>query len=157
MKYIYNLTIIFLITTITSCSTQNIIIPIKVIENPFLTIDSIYKVTPSYDIESNSFNVQLTLEKLKDNNEYYFPSSEQLRVIVKDKDGNIILSTAKNKDYFLVVTPLEPKIIGNMQSYEYNLNGFDVFEKRDEINLYMILPTKPNEIYFEKKIRATHK
>jgi hypothetical protein len=147
-----NIAIILLILAMASCSTQKFITPISVSEQAFLTEDSVFSVVPSYEISSNCFSVKFELTKLKASGEYYFPSSEQLRVIIKDVNGKTILNTAGDKNFLTSISPLEPQEVGEKQEYSFALDGFPLFEDRDEIELVMILPVKPNEIYFEKKI-----
>lgn len=138
---------------ISSCSTQKYISPINVTESSFLTSDSVFSVTPSYELGSNYFDVVLNLKKIKDSGEYYFPSSENLRVIIKDKRGETILNTAGNENFFTAITPLEPQKVGDEEGYGYHLNGIPLFENNDQITLILILPVKPHEIYFEKTIK----
>lgn len=128
----------------------------KIIEEtdtPFYTIDSVFLVTPSYKIENGQFTMSLELEKKKESEEYYFPSSEELRLIIKDGESNEILNTGgAGKNFLAVINPVEPKLLGEKRVYAYTLNGITLFENGDEIKIYMILPVKPNEISYQKII-----
>lgn len=152
MKYIYNITFLLILSSISSCSsTKNI--EIDETEEAFYSIDSVYLVTPSYKINQNDFILSLEIEKLLNMQEYYFPSSEQLRVIIKDTKGKTILNTSENKNYFTAISPVEPLFVGGKKVYAYSHNGVNLFENLDEIEVYLILPIKPNGIYFNKRIK----
>jgi len=154
MSIANNITIFILISLFISCSSSENMKIIDEKDTPFYTNDSVFIVTPSYKIESGQFTVGLELEKLKDNGEYYFPSSEQLRVIIKDGKGKTMINTGGGgKNFLTEVTPLEPEIVGGKRGYVYNLTGVTLFEDRDEIEILLLLPVKPNEIYYTKKIR----
>lgn len=123
-------------------------------DTPFYSVDSVYMVTPSYKIENGQFTLGLELEKLKYMDEYYFPSSERLRVIIKDAKGSTLLNTGGDgKNFLTEVTAVEPQIVGEKRNYEFNLTGVTLLDERDEIEIYLILPMKPNEIAYRKRIR----
>lgn len=152
MRFIYNITILFLFSSIYSCSTTNSI-AIDKTEEPFYTIDSVFLVTPIYKITNNSFSFSLELQKIKDFNQYYFPSSEELRVIVKDGKGKTILNTSEGRAFFDAISPVEPQELKGKRGYAYTFTGINIFKDTDEIELYLILPVKPNEIFFKKRIK----
>lgn len=152
MRFIYNITILFLFSSIYSCSTTNSI-AIDKTEVPFYTIDSVFLVTPIYKITNNSFSFSLELQKIKDFNQYYFPSSEELRVIVKDGKGKTILNTSEGRAFFDAISPVEPQELKDKRGYAYTFTGINIFKDTDEIELYLILPVKPNEIFFKKRIK----
>jgi|APTNR8051073442_1049403.scaffolds.fasta_scaffold29996_2 hypothetical protein len=151
MRFIYNITILLLISYLFSCKSAKII-AIDKTEVPFYTVDSVFIVTPTYKFNQNDFTLSLELEKLLNVQEYHFPSSEQLRVIIKDDMGKTIINTAKNKNFFSAISPVEPLFPGSKKVYAYSYNGVNLFEELDEIEIYMILPIKPNEIVFTKRI-----
>ncbi|MER3328955.1 MAG: hypothetical protein RIF34_05195 [Candidatus Kapaibacterium sp.] len=152
MRFIYNITILFLFSSIYSCSS-NKSIAIDKTEAPFYTIDSVFLVTPSYQINDNDFTMSLELEKLKDVGEYYFPSSEELRVIVKDSKGVTVLNTGENKNFMTAISPLEPTELNRVREYVYSLSGISLFGDNNSIKIYLILPTKPENIVFTKIIK----
>lgn len=152
MRLIYNITILLLFSSIYSCSSARIV-AIDVTETPFYTVDSVFRVTPSYQINNNDFTLSLEVEKLINAQEYHFPSSEQLRVIIKDTKGKTILNTSESKNFFSAISPVEPLFVGDKKIYAYSHNGVNLFEEIAEIELYLILPTKPNEMIFNKRIK----
>jgi hypothetical protein len=152
MSFIYNITILLLFSSIYSCASTKTI-EIDKTETPFYSVDSVFLVTPSYKINQNNFTLSLELEKLLNVQEYHFPSSEQLRVIIKDTNGKIILNTSESKNFFSAISPVEPLLNGEKKVYAYSHNGVNLFEELDEIEIYLILPTKPNEMIFTKRIR----
>lgn len=155
MSVTNNITILLLISLFISCSSSETKKIIDETDTPFYTVDSVYKVTPSYMFDSGQFSVSLELEKLKDVNEYYFPSSEQLRVVIKDSKGVTLLNTGGDGVNFLTeVTAVEPQILGDTRGYSYNLTGISLFDKCDEIELYLILPVEPEMITYRKKIKV---
>lgn len=93
---------------------------------------------------------------MKDVGEYYFPSSEQLKVIIKDLKGRTLLNTGGEGVNFLTeVTAVEPQLVGDKRGYAYNLTGISLFDEQDEIELYLILPVKPKEIAYRKRIKVS--
>lgn len=149
-----NITIFLLISLFISCSSSETKKIIDITDTPFYSVDSVYIVTPSYKIENDHFTMGLELEKRKNINEHYFPSSEQLRVIIKDAKGNTLLNTGgEGKNFLTEVTPVEPQIVGEKHNYEYNMTGITLLDEREEIEIYLILPMKPNEIAYSKRIR----
>jgi hypothetical protein len=152
MRFIYNITILLLFSSIYSCtSTKSITIDSA--EEPFYTTDSVFIVTPSYQINDNNFTLGLELMKMKDYNEYYFPSSEELRVIIKDPKGSTILNTAESKSFMTAISPVEPQEVKGKRAYVYSLSAVSIFGELDEIDIYLVLPVKPNEIFFKKRIK----
>ena len=154
MSIINNIAFFLLISLIISCSSSETMKIIDETDVSFFSEDSVYKITPSYKIESSQFSVALDVEKIKDVGEYYFPSSEQLRVILKDMKGKTILNTGGAGANFLAeVTAFEPQAVGEKRGYAYKLTGISLFDERDEIELYLILPVKPEMISYRKKIK----
>ncbi len=152
MRFIYNITILFLFSSIYSCSSTKSI-AIDKTEDSFYSMDSVFLVTPSYQISDNEFTFGLELEKVKDYNECYFPSSEELRVIVKNSKGVTVLNTGENKSFFTAITPVKPEELNGKMKYVYSLSGISLFDENDAIQIYLILPIKPNKITFSKIIK----
>lgn len=152
MKIRYKIINFIVITMIFACSSPPKAKIIELKGKTFYSIDSVYIVAPSYKIDGNNITVGLELEKNKDISEYYFPSSEQLRVIIKDEKGKTILNTGSNQNFTTAITPVEPQLIGEKSGYNYSLTGITFFENSDEIELILILPIKPNEIMYKTRI-----
>ncbi|MFA7325846.1 MAG: hypothetical protein WC121_04220 [Candidatus Kapaibacterium sp.] len=152
MNYIYNITFLLILSSIFSCASTKTI-DIGKTETPFYSVDSVFLVTPSYTFSQNNFTLSLEVERLLNVQEYYFPSSEQLRVIIKDAKSKTILNTSESKSFFSAISPVEPLFVGGKKVYAYSHNGVNLFEKLNEIEVYLILPIKPNEIYFNKRIK----
>lgn len=152
MRYIYNITILLILSSIFGCASTKFI-EIDKTEAPFYSIDSVFRVTPSYQIKENGFTLSLEVERLINAQEYYFPSSEKLRVIIKDGKGKTILNTSESKSFFTAISPVEPLFVGDKKVYAYSHNGVNPFEELDEIQIYLTLPTKPNEMNYTKRIQ----
>lgn len=151
MRFIFNITILFLFSSIFGCTSTKFV-EIDKVEAPFYSVDSVFLVTPSYQIKETGFTFSLEVERLINAQEYYFPSSEKLRVIIKDGKGKTKLNTSESKSFFTAISPVEPLFVGGKKVYAYSHNGVNPFEELDEIDVYLILPTKPNEINYSKRI-----
>lgn len=156
MKTFHNIIILFLISILFNCSSQHRLKYINHKDNSFYSIDSVFLITPHYEIGENNFTVGLELKKLIENGEYYFPNSEKLRVIIENKKGNKLLNTALDKSFFTAISPVEPQLVGEKQDYKYSFTSISLFDKLDEIELTLILPVKPNAIFYKKSIKLEY-
>ena len=146
----YNITILLLISLFFGCSS-NKFCTIEEEGETFITADSVFSVTPAYEFEQHSFMVELKLTKLKADDSNYFPNSEQLRVLINDKNGKEILNT-NSGNYTLAISEVLPKEVGKTQGYVYRLSGVSFIEENDEIDLTLMLPIKPNPIVYNTKV-----
>jgi hypothetical protein len=146
----YNITILLLISLFFGCSS-NKFCTIEEEGETFITVDSVFSVTPAYEFEQHSFMVELRLTKLKTDDSNYFPNSEQLRVVIKDMKGKEILNT-NSGNYTLAISEVLPKEVDKTQGYVYRLSGVSFIEENDEIDLTLMLPIKPNPIVYNTKV-----
>jgi len=151
MFYSYNITILLLISLFFGCSS-NKFCTIEGEGETFITADSVFSVVPAYEFEQYNLMVELRLTKLKDDDSYYFPSSEQLRVVIRDKMGKEIMNT-NTGTYMTAISEVLPKEVGKTQGYVYRLSGVSFIEENDEIDLTLMLPIKPTPIVYNTIIK----
>lgn len=147
----YNITILLLISLFFGCSS-NKFCTIEGEGETFITTDSVFSVTPAYEFEQYSIMVELRLTKLKNDDSYYFPNSEQLRVVIMDKNGKEIMNT-NTGNYLTSISEVLPKEVGKTQGYVYRLSGVSFIQENDEIDLTLMLPVKPSPIFYSTKIK----
>lgn len=88
----------------------------------------------------------LTAKRIKPIEGEYLPSSENFIVKVINNKMNEVYNSSKNKNFFMVISEVEPKEVGEEQTYKFEWNLKDNKNKKIESGLYnaqLIIPAKP--------------
>lgn len=136
MQKIVFLSIIFLILSLFACSSsknQNF--------NEFMNLNCTIE-----NLENGNMKFILNAKRIKLVENEYLPSSENFVVEIYDNNGNQVWSSSYNKNFFMVITDVLPKNVGDSHTYtmEWNLKGNDnkTINKGNFI-VKFIIPSKP--------------
>ena len=115
-----------------------------------------YVILPLAKKTNSVYEFGLFLIKLQDSNEdFYFPSSERLRIEISDKKGKLIWNSNYNKSYLAVVGELLPKEKYEYQYYSIEWNRIDNWGNELTSGDYLVnfvLPLQPNNLSIVKTI-----
>lgn len=137
MKYLF-----LILLLIVSCKSTDKGKITKENEIVFPETESALSLVPIFKIEDDMLVFRLAAKRNEIVEREYFPSSENLRIIMKNEKGKIIYQSNKGMNYFQVIEDVKPIDINDTYVYELKTKIPDNFDKGKYKITYM-LPAKP--------------
>jgi hypothetical protein len=98
------------------------------------------------NLENGNIKFILNAKRIKLVENEYLPSSENFVVEIYDNKGNQVWSSSHNKNFFMVITDVQPKNVGDSHIYimEWNLRSNDNKNiNKGNYKVNFIIPAKP--------------
>jgi hypothetical protein len=134
MKYL-----LFVLLLIVSCKSVD---NNKSKELAFPETDSPISLVPIFLIENDMLVFRLAAKRNEIVEREYFPTSENLRIILKNEKGKVIYQSNKGMNYFQAIEDVKPIEINDTYIYELKTKKPDNFNK-GKYKIYYMLPSKP--------------
>ncbi len=128
-----------------NCKGDRISFPLKIFEsNSKFFCNVKFTILPD---QSVMFSMDAV--RLKPQEEEYFPTSERIRVIVRNQKGKVLWRSDEGIAFLQVIGEVQPKEIFDCYRYSYVWDGKDSegrFILDQKLNIELILPIYPNPI-----------
>lgn len=136
MQKIVFLSIIFIIVSLIACSSSKN-------ENLNENMDLNCSIE---NLDNGNIKFILKAKRIKLVKNEYLPSSENFVIEIYDNNGNQVWSSSYNKNFFMVITDVQPKNVGDSHTYtmEWNLKINDNKNiNKGNYKVNFIIPAKP--------------
>lgn len=149
MKYLF-----VILLLIVSCKSSDKGNTSKENEIVFPETESALSLVPIFLIEDDMLVFRLAAKRNEIVEREYFPSSENLRILMQNEKGKVIYKSNKGMNYFQVIEDVKPIEINETHIYELKTKIPVHFDK-GKYKITYILPAKPlpyqTVLEYEKK------
>jgi len=140
IKYIFYLGMLCSLTLMSCSSSQEL--------SKQTNYPDIMKMEGSFEqVNQDEAIFKLVATRLKNIEGEYLPSSENFAIRVYNSEMKEIYNSSTNKNFFMVIGEVEPKLINTTKTYTYEWNIRDNNNKHLKSGKYqvqLIIPAKPN-------------
>jgi len=117
--------------------------------------EKFFPIPGIFFLSDSLFIFYLDLIRLQRSGNEYFPTSERLKIILRNNSGKIIWSSDYDLNFLQVIGNVEPSEVGSIHRYivPWNRTSNDgKFVESGEFDVLFILPTKPENIVRTMKL-----